>query len=84
MLVLKQQRQTQAEHEELAQMTNGYVGADIAMLVKEAKSNAIRRGFGAVKNSSDSSSTLVLEDFYVARLFSSRISRFCTKCYIVL
>ena len=65
-------------------MTNGYVGADIAMLVKEAKLNAIRRGVGAVKNSSDSSLTLVLEDFYVARLFSSRMSRFCIKCYIVL
>ena len=65
-------------------MTNGYVGADIAMLVKEAKLNAIRRGVGAVKNSSDSSLHLVLEDFYVARLFSSRMSRFCIKCYIVL
>ena len=51
MLVLKQQRQTQAEYEELAQMTNGYVGADIAMLVKEAKLNAIRRGVGAKKTS---------------------------------
>ena len=65
-------------------MTNGYVGADIAMLVKEAKLNAIRRGVGAVKNSSDSSLHLVLEDFYVARLFSSRISRVCINYYIVL
>ena len=65
-------------------MTNGYVGADIAKLVEEATLNAIRSGVGALTCSSDSSLTLVLKDFYVARLFSSCISRFCIKCCIVL
>ena len=65
-------------------MTNGYVGADIAKLVEEATLNAIRSGVGALTCSSDSSLILVFEYFYVARLFSFCISRFCIKCYILL